>query len=190
MLLPTLVLLFLSSYSSAYVCFPPPGPLPTFRDCRAVIQGIDWLSHRPLENIPKQWGRHLDTGAHTERLPRWYYIEGRQPPTTCAVLVDVDGMDFLSVDTFPLRDVVVAAEIAFSQCLVGKRQIGLEFPSEEGHAYAKLTRLDGRPPHQALLKGAKDGEVRRIALPDKSVLNIVDADFMEGAGARNKSESR
>ncbi|KAL9629360.1 MAG: hypothetical protein Q9204_005316 [Flavoplaca sp. TL-2023a] len=179
-----LTLLLLLPIISAWVCYPPPGPLPTFRDCRVLINGLDWLSRQPFENIAKQWGRHLPTNLHSEKLPRWYYIEGIDPPSTCAIVVDVDGTDFWHVETFPLRNVVVAAEIAFYECMVGKHQLGLDFPAEWGHIYAKVIRS---PFLTRLLQGPDRRRVRRVLLPDKTVLVIADGEAKEGAMGRNAS---
>ena len=170
-------LLSLSSLSSAWVCFPAPDILPVASDCVAVINGIDWFSRLPGENVQKRWGRHLPVTPDTETLPRWYWIEGRQPPTTCAVVLDVDGMDFWEIDTFRLSAVARATTTVYSKCLVNKGQIGLDFPSEEGHVYAKLERLSGRPPLLGLPKGSGNGTAQGVVLPDNSVLYIADANL-------------
>ncbi|KAI4218302.1 MAG: hypothetical protein L6R36_009026 [Xanthoria steineri] len=185
----TTILLTLLAFSSAYVCFPPPGPLPLYRDCLALVNGIEWLSRQPYENLAKQWGRHLATSAHTEKLPRWYYIEERQPSTTCMVLVDVEGAAFYSVGTFPLRNVAVAADVAYHDCLIGKQQIGLEFPSEESHIYAKVMRLEGRP-HLKKFGVASEERWRRVVLPDRSVLVVADGPWTQGVTDKNVSASQ
>ncbi|KAL8859872.1 MAG: hypothetical protein Q9178_003705 [Gyalolechia marmorata] len=190
--LPTLLsLLSLFTLSSSYVCFPPFGPLPTYHDCITLMNALDILSHQPDADIAKHWGRHVPTTAHSENLPRWYYVEEElQPPTTCAVVVDVDGMELSYVETFSLRDVVEAAHIAFFECLVERAQIGLDFPAEWGHVYAKMMRMDGRPLAR-LGRGAGGGSRRRVVLPDKKVLNIVSgARLIEGIARGNLSETR
>lgn len=90
------------------------------------------------------------------------------------VLVDVEGTAFYSVGTFPLRNVAVAADVAYHGCLIGKQQIGLEFPSEESHIYAKVMRLEGRP-HLKKFGVASEERWRRVVLPDRSVLVVADA---------------
>lgn len=104
------------------------------------------------------------------------------------MLVDVEGAAFFSVDTFPLRNVAVAADIAFYECMVGKQQIGLDFPSEEGHVYAKVMRLEGRP-HLSSLRGGFGDGVRRVVLPDRSVLVVADGEFKESLLGKNVSTS-
>ncbi|KAL8790653.1 MAG: hypothetical protein Q9213_000501 [Squamulea squamosa] len=181
--------LFLLSICSAYICFPPPGPLPYYRDCRTLIDGIELLSYQPHENIAKHWGRHLPTAAYSERLPRWYYISGTERAHTCLVVVDIGETDLTSVGVFPLRNVAVAASIAFFECLVGKQQIGLEFATDEGPVYVKVMKLEGRPPSG--LSSAGDGEgVRRVVLPDEKVLHIADARYIREVMGKNVSEAR
>ncbi|KAL8768975.1 MAG: hypothetical protein Q9209_004892 [Squamulea sp. 1 TL-2023] len=181
--------LLFHSISSAYICFPPPGPLPFYRDCRVLIDGIDLLSHQPSENIAKHWGRHLPTAAYSEQLPRWYYIHQTQQSSTCLVVVDVGGTDLTTVGVFPLRNVVVAASIAFFQCLVGKQQIGLEFATDEAPVYVKVMKLEGRPP-SGLLRVADGEGVRRVVLPDQKVLHITDGRYIREVMGKNISEAR
>ena len=79
---------------------------------------------------------------------------------------------------------VVAAEIAFYECMVGKHQLGLDFPAEWGHVYTKVIRSPFLYP---VLKGPDRRRVRRVLLPDKTVLAIADGEVMEGAMGRNVS---
>ncbi|KAL8919601.1 MAG: hypothetical protein Q9172_004929 [Xanthocarpia lactea] len=190
--LPTLLsFLTLLTLTSSYVCFPAPGPLPLYHDCTTLINALNLLSHQPDADTPKDWGRHLPTTAHSENLPRWYYIEeDRRHPTTCVIVVDVNGMELSYVETFTLGDVVEAAQITFFECLVGRAQIGMDFPAEWGHVYAKVMRMDGRASSR-LLRGNGVGGRRRVVLPDRRVLNIVSgARFIEGVARGNLSVTR
>ncbi|KAL9002683.1 MAG: hypothetical protein Q9188_004409, partial [Gyalolechia gomerana] len=111
-----LVIISLSSFLAshpchAFRCFPSPSSLlPPYRDCRVIIAGIDWLSTRATERGPRDWGRAVHTAATTERLPKFFMIQGRQPPNVCAVEVDVDPIDYYAIDTFTLEEVAEAAK--------------------------------------------------------------------------------
>ena len=146
------IILF-SALASSWICYPPVQLLPTGQDCLTLINGLDFLSRNPAENLPKQWSRHLSTTPLTEQLPKWFYIvDEARPPTTCAIVVDVEGAgSFSAVSTFRLGDVVDAAAAVCRECLARRKQLGLEFPTEEGHVFAKLVRLD-ETPHPQLLK--------------------------------------
>ncbi|KAL8799789.1 MAG: hypothetical protein Q9182_005621 [Xanthomendoza sp. 2 TL-2023] len=191
-LLPTLLaLLLLLTLISAYVCFPPPGPLPLLRDCRELIDSIKAMARLPYESTIKDWSRHLATTPVSEKLPRWYYIErpgGQGSMSTCVLVVDVPRMDFTAVDRFSLRNVAEAADIAFFHCLLAKRQIGLEFPSDEGHAYVQVERL-ALPAYLRLEKSGRDEGWRRTRLPSGKVLAIADGVLIEGAERRNNTQS-
>lgn len=132
---------------------------------RAILAGLNWLSSRPNENNPRSWGRHLYTTRETERLPKVFKIEGRQPPNLCAVEVDVDPLDFMAIDTFRLSELVTAATAVFWGCLMGAAKIGLEYPGEEERGvWAKLNRIEYVPPMLGLRPGLRsfgDGEVGR-----------------------------
>lgn len=168
------LLAFSPTLSFAWICFPPPGIRPISRDCRTLILGLKELSLLPHENHLQRWGRHLPTTAlRTVHLPKWYWLdEGPQPPTTCAVVVDVDGIDFFAVDTFRLKDVAAAAQTVYAQCLSQRDQLGLEFPSEEAHVYAKVVRFGGAP-GPGLMRGDRKGGVRRVVLPGARVVLVI-----------------
>ncbi|KAI4174878.1 MAG: hypothetical protein LQ346_008163 [Caloplaca aetnensis] len=193
--LPILLsLLVLSPLSSlAWICFPPPHLLPPTRDCLTLIAGIDYLSNLPRERIPKRWARHFTSTAMTERLPKWYWIDNKQEPNACGIVVDVDDRDTAAVDTFRLEDVARAATEVYAQCLMQRGQIGLDFPSEGGHAFAKVMRLVGPPPGlrlgaEMVDEGNREENVRRLVLPNgKGVLFVSDT---EPGGRRNISATR
>ncbi len=190
--LPVLILLLVLSPRSslAWICFPPPHLLPPMRDCLTLIAGIDYLSNMPREQIRKRWGRHFTSTAMTERLPKWYWIDNRGEPNACGIVVDVDDRYIAAVDTFRLEDVARAATEVYAQCLLQRGQIGLDFPSEGGHAFAKVMRLVGPPPVLRLGaemadEGNKEESVRRLVLPNgKGVLFVADT---EPGGRRNVS---
>ncbi|KAI4111190.1 MAG: hypothetical protein LQ345_006839, partial [Seirophora villosa] len=117
-------------------------------DCLTLIAGLDALALMPGTSGPKRWGRNLPPSPSTEHIPRYYWIEDDRPeipPPTCAVVVDM-GPDTWAVDTFGLWEVAGAAREVYGMCLLGRGQVGLEFPGEDGHAFVRLARLDGRPP--------------------------------------------
>lgn len=92
------------------------------------------------------------------------------------------------VGTFPLRNVAVAAEIAFYECMVGKGQIGLEFPTEEGHVFVKIYLSDTPAAARRVGRGREGG--RRVKLPDGNVLVVVGgAGLVEDAVGGNRTES-
>ena len=145
-LLFSLLLLLLPSlpFTTAHICFPPTHALPTRVDCVALILGLSHLARQPRDEGAKRWGRTLSTGPRTEKLPRWYYlVDETQPPATCALVVDAGG-EASEVDSFSLADVVDSAKEVYSNCLIEKGQVGLEFPGE-GHIFVRLLRLDGHP---------------------------------------------
>lgn len=157
----TLVFLsLLTSLSSAWVCYPPPQLLPVSSDCVALLEALTTLSHDPLENRVKRWSRHLASAALTEKLPKYFYLVDSQQPrsTTCAITVDAAGADFFAVGTFRLADVVEAGRAVYAECLARRGQLGLEFPSEEGHVYAKIVRVDGAMRGSGLLANFEDGD--------------------------------
>ena len=84
---------------------------------------------------------------------------------------------------------MAAADIAFYECLVGKEQIGLEFPTEEGHVYAKVMRMEGIPDLGLLSRGRLKEGVRRVVLPDGKVLVVADGEVMERVMGQNMSAS-
>lgn len=183
------LLLLLSPLSSfAWICFPPPHLLPTSSDCLTLIAGMDYLSNLPRNRVKKRWGRHFPSTPMTERLPKWYYIEEHRQPSTCAIVVDVQDAYSSTVESFRLEDVTRAGMEVYAQCLLQKGQIGLDFPSEEGHAFAKMERMDVPP---ILRLGAALGEgrgVRRVVLPGgQGVLIVSDA---PSGGRRNVSVTR
>ena len=144
MMSQTLLLLLLLSPTIilAWVCNPPTHLLPTRFDCLILINGLDELSRNPIENQLKRWSRHLPSTAHTEQLPKWFYVVAPgDPPTTCAI--EVDAADAYDVDTFSLSDIVQASKTVCIECLGRRKQLGLEFPTEGGHSYVKLVRYAG-----------------------------------------------
>ncbi|KAL9020940.1 MAG: hypothetical protein Q9185_001903, partial [Variospora sp. 1 TL-2023] len=169
-----LLLLLLPNLCTPHICYPPPMLLPLPPDCLALIASIDAFSR--FSPRYKRWGRHLPASTLTEPLPKYYFLEKedygagggggttQSPPRrststgtgtgTCVLVVDVAagagagaGVDpSTAVDSFGLVDVARAAREVYARCLLGRGQVGLEFPSEEGHVYVKVARLDGRPP--------------------------------------------
>ncbi|KAI4168720.1 MAG: hypothetical protein LQ343_006156 [Gyalolechia ehrenbergii] len=191
------LILILPTLSLAWICYPPTHLLPESVDCVALILGLEQLSRLPADEGAKRWSRHLPSTERTEQLPKWYYIVEEQRPATCAIVVDADEREPSIVATFRLEDVVDAAKIVYSRCLIQKGQVGLEFPSEEGHVFAKVERLDRLPPGLLQLgtggadgKGdgdGKNGGVRKEVLPNgMGVLYIADT---EPGWRRNISET-
>ncbi|KAL8950605.1 MAG: hypothetical protein Q9222_003360 [Ikaeria aurantiellina] len=142
------------------------------------------MSTLPADRDIKQWGRHLATSAITEKLPRLYYIvDEADPPATCSIVVD-SGDDPNEVDSFSLADVVHAIKIVYSQCLVEKGQVGLEFPGE-GHIFAQIKRLD--TVGLALMMGGEANVTEKRFLPGGRVLYVSE---VEPGGHLNGSEAR
>ena len=141
-----LVLFFsrLFNFTSAFFCTQV-QVLPFPRDCRAIIAGIDWVAAKPHESHPRAWGRRVQTTWDSEQLPKIFYIEGRNPPNTCAVQVDVDPWDYFAVDTFTLRQLGDASKVIYRECLVSRGKLGEEYPSGERHVWAKLVTMPRRP---------------------------------------------
>ena len=85
-------------------------------------------------------------------------------------MVDTAGADFFAVGTFRLGDVVEAGRAVYTECLARRGQLGLEFPTEEAHVYAKIVRVDEPMRGSGLTRfegGGDDGEVEweRWVLP-------------------------
>ncbi|KAL8680028.1 MAG: hypothetical protein Q9186_003746 [Xanthomendoza sp. 1 TL-2023] len=190
LLLPTLLALL--TLTTAYVCFPPPGSLPIFGDCHELIESVKAMSRRPSGRGIREWSRHLPTTRSSENLPRWYYVERREAaesPSTCILVVDVAAKDMAAVERFALRNVVEAAEQVLFHCLIEKKQIGLEFPGDEGPTFVQVEKLDKAPILRMGMDGKGEG-LRRVRLPGGEVLVVADgALMMEGAERINRTQS-
>lgn len=88
--------------------------------------------------------------------------------------IDVDRDDFYAVDDFRQSDVAVSAGRVADGCLRAQRKIGLDHPSQRGHVYVMVTRVDATAGVD-FVAGA--GEGRNVSLPGKGgVLRIVSGD--------------
>lgn len=164
----TSLLILLPTISLAWICFPPPHLLPTSEDCLALIFGLDYLSR--VDTEAKRWGRHLPSTTQTEQLPKWFdVVDGQGRHSTCAIVVDVAPLDSAAVGHFRIKDVADAAKSVFVQCLIKRGQVGLGFPSEDTHMFAKVVRYDRvsspvvPPPRAGRID--REGNVRMQALP-------------------------
>ena len=179
----------LSTLSRAWVCYPPPHLLPTDMDCLNLIMALDRLRYKPEENRMKVWSRHLSSTSHTEMLPRWYHIvDPSKPPSTCAILVDAAAND--DVATFRLTDVVSASMVVHTYCLTQRRQVGLEFPSENGHVFAKIVRMTAGVPQ--LLRPGMDVAENGTRMKDWSRWKLPHGDgflYMSGENPRGSSNA-
>ena len=112
----------LYSTSPALECFS--GSLPDVFDCQTLINAIIHWALMPGQNVPKEYGRTLDSDLYSENIPKIYHLHGPEN-YNCAILVDVKDTDYDAVDTFTIRDLSVAAHMVYSICLVGQMKIGL-----------------------------------------------------------------
>ena len=110
------------SASSALVCFP--GALPGLTDCLQLISSLYHLSDMPGQNEPKEYGRTMDTGIYSEKIPKLIYLHGPED-YDCGILLDVDAVDHDAVDTFRIEDVAAVANAIYGYCLVTRGQLGL-----------------------------------------------------------------
>ncbi|KAG7009757.1 hypothetical protein G7Y79_00001g000290 [Physcia stellaris] len=166
-LLLTTVLIVFPTFTVSYQCFETPFLLPGFHDCRAVIAGIYYISRLPHESQTRAWGRHVPHNSGSESLPKLFWIEGRRPPSTCAVEVDVDPLDIWAVEKFTLHDIAVAAERVYLGCLLDRGLAGLEYPKREGirRVWAKIVRIDSSLINNVkIMKGLEeeDGHIRKV----------------------------
>ena len=112
----------LYSTSLALECFS--GSLPDVLDCQTLISALIHWSLMPGQNVPKEYGRTLDSGLHSENIPKVYHLHGPEN-YNCAILVDVKDADYGAIDTFTIRELSVAVNMVYSLCLVGQAKIGL-----------------------------------------------------------------
>ena len=152
---------------------------------RAVIAGISWVASRPWENNLRSWGRHLSSTRTSERLPKMFQIEGRQPPNLCAVEVDVDPLDIYEIDAFRLSDLVTAGSAVYWGCLMGQAKIGVEYPGsgEQRRVWAKLLRLEYVPPVVSAARG--EVVVRKVGELGNGTRLVVREPVLEDSLSKN-----
>ena len=110
------------SASSTLVCFP--GVLPALPDCQHLISALYHLSQMPGQNEPKEYGRTMDTGIYSEKIPKLIYLHGPED-YDCGILLDVDAVDQYAVDTFRMEDVAAVTNAIYGFCLVTRGLLGL-----------------------------------------------------------------
>ena len=120
-LLLTVAFCFYSA-SSALECFS--GALPGLPDCQILISALYQLSDMPGQNEPKEYGRTMDTGIYSEKIPKLIHLHGPED-YDCGILVDVDAADYYAVDTFRVQDIADAANAIYGYCLVRRGELGL-----------------------------------------------------------------
>lgn len=134
--------LFLAPLSKSLRCFNPlRPPLPIPSHCQHLANALAYAAVLPRGSDEKDWGRRLPNTAFTEKLPKLYWINGLGP-TTCALQLDVVAGDYLSVETFSLKDVAITTEKIVRVCLFGRSQVGYELLGETEHVEARLIRTD------------------------------------------------
>ena len=122
-------------------CFPWRGPRTTTTECIRLIAALSTASQVPIENRYKTWGRNVEDGPDTAKLPKVYTIRG-SPDNTCSVLVDVRFELIEETDDFRLSNVVLSAQRVVAGCFpVGKT--GQAYPGPKGYVWARIIRRLG-----------------------------------------------
>lgn len=180
-LLGTLVSLTLNPMLCfSLTCYPPPrgGQLPITAHCEYLVDAILYASHLPHHNDVQTWGRGLPSDAHTESLPKTYWLAGRGPQT-CAIDLDAESSHLDARENFRLRAVGIAGARIKDSCLKGNnRELGEERLGPTGHVIAKLVRSDS--PHSLrMTRGAKV-----LAIPGFGELMVANGTYIGINGAR------
>lgn len=151
----SLMLLLNLPLSFQVECYPPSrgSQLPLMAHCENLIGALFYASHLPQYNDVQLWGRGLPSDAHTESLPKIYWLAGRGPQT-CAIDLDADPLHPDARETFRLLAVGIAGARIQELCLKTRGQIGQEQLGLTGQVIAKLVRSDS--PHLLrMARGAK-----------------------------------
>ena len=150
------LLLFHSAPALSYICTAAHGLLPTPRDCHELLDAIEALSRTPPYNNPMLWSRHVEDSTTSQKLPKAFWIQGREPGT-CTIHVDVVPYgDLNAEDTFPFQNLANVGEILVEQCLIRRRKLGLAYPGMRENVEARIVRTS------ALLLEGKVGGVRSL----------------------------
>ncbi|KAL9031211.1 MAG: hypothetical protein Q9196_000747 [Gyalolechia fulgens] len=128
-------------YIVALLCHLDGSQLPIVAHCDDLVAAILHTSYLPRHNDVQTWGRGLPSDAHTESLPKIYWLAGRGPQT-CAIELDADPLHLDARETFRLRAVGVAGVRIQELCLKSRGQIGRDRLGPNGHVIAKLVRSD------------------------------------------------
>ena len=138
-LLSSFILLF--SSAAAYTCLTSHHIPPITRDCYALINALDILSHIPPYDTPLRWSRLANDTDSSRYLPKSYRLS-TWFPNTCAIRLDAVPSDLDAEDVFSLSHIVNMAEIIVEQCLVRKKKIGSGFPGMRANIQLNLMRAD------------------------------------------------
>ncbi|KAI4260916.1 MAG: hypothetical protein LQ352_000071 [Teloschistes flavicans] len=110
-------------------------------------------SFRPELIEPKTYGRGLPISDSTENLPKIYWLPDRGP-YSCALGLDVDPQYPDARETFPFRDLGLAARSIVVGCLERRRWLGNETLGRTGHVVASIVRANS----PRLLRATEGGE--------------------------------
>ena len=148
-----LVLLWLGALqlSRAVTCYAPRGAvLPLQEHCDELVTALLEISHLPSQKVIKSWGRDLQNGPTTTRLPKLYYIAGAGP-RTCGVEVDNYALAPHAVEVFSLADIAHASQQIFELCLKRRSEIGSNRIGVGKNVEVKLVRVDKEQTSQTMV---------------------------------------
>lgn len=151
----SMVLVFILPFSAAFHCYPPRRSTyaPSLGECHELILRMILASFRPELIEPKTYGRGLPISDSTENLPKIYWLPDRGP-YSCALGLDVDPQYPDARETFPFRDLGLAARSIVVGCLERRRWLGNETLGRTGHVVASIVRANS----PRLLRATEGGE--------------------------------
>lgn len=118
-----------------------------------------FASFKPDLVEPKTYGRGLQPSAVTENLPKTYWLPD-QGPYSCALDLDVNPRYPDARETFPFRDLGLAARSIVVGCLERRRWLGNETLGRTGHVVASIVQVNS----PRLLR-ATEGDEELFTLP-------------------------
>ena len=127
--------------SCAVQCSPAAGQLPRQEHCFELTDHIRAFAKLPHESGEKTWGRCVQTGVGTEKLPKLFWIDAPEA-RTCALYLDINERYSRWTEDFSLNDVAWGGDMVTIQCLVGRGKVGLELLGERQLVDSKLVRSD------------------------------------------------
>ena len=156
------VLLLILAFSSSLDCYPPSrgSQLPIVAHCDHLVGALFYASRLPAHDGAVTWGRGLPSDAHTESLPKIYWLAGRGPQT-CALNLDADPLHPDTRETFRLRAVAIAAGRVTELCLKNRAQLGRDNLGPRGQVVGKIVRTDS-PIKLPIIRGAKGLDIPGI----------------------------
>lgn len=138
-------LVFILPFAVALQCYPPSrgNYAPPTGQCHELVLRMIFASFKPELIEPKTYGRGLQPSDATENLPKTYWLPD-QGPYSCALDLDVDPRYPDARETFPFRDLGLAARSIVVGCLERRRWLGNETLGRTGHVVARIVQKSPR----------------------------------------------